>query len=133
MEFSLRSTVTSKRIKHLGLGLSWQSSDWDSVLSMQGAWVQSLVGELGFYMLSGVAGKQNKTKTHLGQGISDQFPGLRVMMILRNGQKLLRRRDREDDLVNQKGWFPMDATHNSSCMLSVSLKSCSWPSAWLSE
>ena len=28
------------------LALPWQSSGWDSVLPMQGAWVQTLIGEL---------------------------------------------------------------------------------------
>ena len=34
------------KIRNVWEGLPWWSSGWDSMLPMQGAWVQSLVGEL---------------------------------------------------------------------------------------
>ena len=37
------------------VGLPWWSSGWDSVLPLQGAWVPSLVGELGSCMPHGTA------------------------------------------------------------------------------
>ena len=42
----------------LALGLSCWSNDWDAELSMQGAQVRSLVGELGSHMLHGTVGKK---------------------------------------------------------------------------
>ena len=42
------------------MGLLWWSSDWGSVLPLQGAWVQSLVRELGFHILQSEAKKEKK-------------------------------------------------------------------------
>ena len=44
----------------LALGLSGWPSDWDAELSMQGAQVQSLVGELRSHMLPGTVGKKGE-------------------------------------------------------------------------
>ena len=51
-------------LKLSGLGLPWRSSGWDSALSLQGAWVQSLVGELESHKLRGqkIKHKNNKIK-----------------------------------------------------------------------
>ena len=43
-------------------GIPWRSSSWDSMLSLQGVRVQSLVRELRSHMPYGVAKNQNKTK-----------------------------------------------------------------------
>ena len=40
--------------------LPWRSRDWDSEILKQGAWVQSLVRELGFRMPCGTAKKKKK-------------------------------------------------------------------------
>ena len=45
-----------------GWGPPWQSSGYDSVLPVQGVQVQSLGGELGFYMPCRVAKKLKKKK-----------------------------------------------------------------------
>ena len=42
------------------LGLPWRSSGYDSELPMQGAWVQSLVRELGSQMPRSTAKKKKK-------------------------------------------------------------------------
>ena len=44
------------------MGLPQWSSGWDSTLSLQGVWVQSLIGEPGSYMLQGVPKKKKKQK-----------------------------------------------------------------------
>ena len=44
----------------LALGLSGWPSDWGAELSMQGAQVQSLVGELRSHMLPGTVGKKGE-------------------------------------------------------------------------
>ena len=44
----------------LALGLSYWSSDWNAELSMQGAQVRSLVGELRSHMLLGTVGKKEE-------------------------------------------------------------------------
>ena len=36
------------------LGLSWWSSDYDSMLLLQGAWIQSFITELKSHMLQAV-------------------------------------------------------------------------------
>ena len=43
-------------------GLSWQFSGWDSVLPMQGAWVQFLVGELQSCKIPGCSKKKKKKR-----------------------------------------------------------------------
>ena len=50
------SPCSSLKIKLLGT--PWWSSGWDSVLPLQGARVQSLVGELGSHMPRGTAEKK---------------------------------------------------------------------------
>ena len=44
----------------LALGLSCWFSDWDAELSMQGAQVRSLVGELRSHMLHGTVGEKGE-------------------------------------------------------------------------
>ena len=51
-----------RRLKALDLGLTWWSSSSDSPLPMQGAQVRSLVRELRFSMLYGVAKEKEKKK-----------------------------------------------------------------------
>ena len=46
-------------------GIPWQSSGQDSVLPLQGAWVQSLVGELRSHMPRSAAKTKNKKKPSL--------------------------------------------------------------------
>ena len=50
-----------KLLRKMGRGLRWQFSGRDSEPLMQGAWVRSLVRELGSHMLHGTA-KTFKTK-----------------------------------------------------------------------
>ena len=55
-----RGAVTVLNFKdHTHMGLPWRCSGYDSVLSMQGAQVQSLVRDLRSFMLCGAA--KNKT------------------------------------------------------------------------
>ena len=58
--YNLDNNVHSKCIIP---GLPWLSSDQDSVLPMQGAWVWSLVGELRSCMLHSLA-KKKKSQMH---------------------------------------------------------------------
>ena len=44
-------------------GLPWRSSGWDTMLPLQGAWVQALVRELGSHMPPGAA-KKKKRNAH---------------------------------------------------------------------
>ena len=46
----------------MGGGLPWQSSGCDSMFPVEGAWVQSLVGELRSHITYGMAKKKKKEK-----------------------------------------------------------------------
>ena len=46
------------------LGIPWWSSGWDSVLPLQGAWVQSVIRELRFHMMWGQKKKNRVRKTN---------------------------------------------------------------------
>ena len=54
-------------------GFSWQCSVQDSVLPLQGVWVQSLIKELRSYMLEGLARKKYFQKNNFLNKILDQI------------------------------------------------------------
>lgn len=57
----LRNFLRDLEILQFFQGLSWRSSGQDATLSMQGAWVQSLVGEVRSCMPRGIAEKRKRS------------------------------------------------------------------------
>ena len=72
-EREIKHVKPSKGGEGLREGLPWWSIGYDSVLSMQGAWVPSLIRELRSIMPPGIKKKKDRGSSILGERVSGPF------------------------------------------------------------
>ena len=70
-----KSSLTGEWINDCGIcRSSWWSCGWDYLLSLQGAWVQSLVGEQRSHILHSVTKRKKKPKGFPGASVIKNLP-----------------------------------------------------------